>query len=67
MGIGKMTEDERKEMRSAFREAVNMAPQELERWLDTDASRSVGWTRQGEDESVGRPSGRRIVRLDTRS
>jgi Protein of unknown function (DUF3140) len=63
MGMKKMTEDERKEIRSAFREAVNMGPQQLERWLDTDASRSVGWTHQGEDASVGYQSGRRIVRL----
>ena len=63
MGIRNMTEDERKEIRSAFREAVNMAPRELERWLATDESRSVGWTRQEEDESVGHQSGRRIVRL----
>lgn len=44
-----------------FGEAVNMAPAELEAWLDSEESRSVGWTRDGEDEAVGHKSGRRIV------
>lgn len=46
-----------------FQAAVNMAPAELERWLATEESRSVGWTREGEDESVGHRSGRRIVEI----
>jgi hypothetical protein len=58
-----MTEDEQKEIRAAFRQAVNMAPKELERWLDTEESRSVGWTREEDDEAVGHKSGRRIVQL----
>jgi hypothetical protein len=33
-----MTESERKEIRTAFRHAVNMAPGELARWLDTEQS-----------------------------
>ena len=43
-----------------FADAVNMAPQELEEWLQTDASKDVGW---GEGESVGHESGRRIVAI----
>jgi hypothetical protein len=58
-----MTEDEQKEIRSAFHEAVNMTPKELEDWLATQESQSVGWTREGDDESVGHQSGRRIVQL----
>ena len=46
---------------TAFREAVNMAPAELERWLGTDESRSVGWHHDGDSEAVGHHSGRRIV------
>lgn len=42
-----------------WRDLVNMAPQELEEWLETDASRSVGDTEDG--ESTGHASGRRIV------
>jgi hypothetical protein len=48
--------------RAEFREAVNMAPAELERWLETEESKSVG-QKDGGAESVGHSSGRRIVEL----
>ncbi|XRQ12583.1 DUF3140 domain-containing protein [Actinomadura welshii] len=44
-----------------FGEAVNMTAKELERWLETDESRSVGQKDGG--ESTGHASGRRIVDL----
>tara|TARA_R110002049_G_scaffold50370_3_gene143155 strand:+ start:199202 stop:199534 length:333 start_codon:yes stop_codon:yes gene_type:complete len=44
-----------------FCDLVNMQPKELEEWLQTEKSKSVGHTRDGEDESVGHQSGRRIV------
>jgi hypothetical protein len=47
----------------AFREAVNMAPAELERWLEGEASRAVGQKDGPGAESVGHASGRRIVGL----
>ncbi|MCB5199945.1 DUF3140 domain-containing protein [Loktanella sp. TSTF-M6] len=40
---------------------VNMAPQELEDWLKTDESKSVGDSDSG--ESTGHASGRRIVEI----
>ena len=46
-----------------FREAVNMTPKELEAWLETDGSRSVGQKSGGSGESTGHESGRRIVEL----
>ena len=46
-----------------FRSAVNMAAAELEEWLATDESRTVGFTRPGATESVGHASGRRIVAI----
>lgn len=58
-----MGADENKELRAEFRRCVNMAPKELEDWLETDESRSVGYTREGEDEAVGHRSGRRIVEI----
>lgn len=45
-----------------FNEAVNMAPKELEEWLETDESRAVGQD-SGSGESIGHKSGRRIVEL----
>ncbi|HUF57324.1 MAG TPA: DUF3140 domain-containing protein [Thermohalobaculum sp.] len=58
-----MAEDDPKEVRREFAEVVNMSPSEIEDWLETDESREVGWTRDGEDEAVGHRSGRRIVEL----
>lgn len=46
---------------SEWRDLVNMAPQELADWLDTEESRSVGDTDDG--ESTGHKSGRRIVKI----
>ncbi|WZH51474.1 MAG: DUF3140 domain-containing protein [Nocardioides alkalitolerans] len=43
-----------------WQDAVNMAPAELEKWLETDESKSVG---QGAGESTGHKSGRRIVEI----
>jgi hypothetical protein len=48
---------------AAFNAAVNMAAEEIEEWLATDKSRSVGAYRPGERESVGRQSARRIVAI----
>ena len=47
----------------SFAEAVNMSPAELERWLGTEDSRSVGWTHEGEHEAVGHREGQRIVEI----
>ena len=46
---------------SEWQELVNMAPAELEDWLETEESRSVGDSGQG--ESTGHASGRRIVEI----
>jgi hypothetical protein len=54
--------DDREATRREFEDAVNMTPKELERWLETDESRSVG-QKDGGGESVGHESGRRIVEL----
>jgi DNA topoisomerase VI subunit B len=46
-----------------FRASVNMKPRELESWLKTEESQSVGMTKEGETESVGHKSGKRIIEL----
>src|SRR4051812_8739877 len=43
-----------------WNDAVNMTAKELEDWLQTEDSKSVG---QGSGESTGHQSGRRIVRI----
>jgi hypothetical protein len=57
-----MDADERDEVYQTFGERVNMAPKELEEWLQTDQSRSVGDSEDG-GESTGHASGRRIVAI----
>ena len=44
-----------------FCRAVNMTAAELETWLHSVQSHRVGLRRDGESESVGHASGRRIV------
>ena len=45
-----------------WRELVNMAPGEIEDWLETDESKSVG-ADAGDGESKGHKSGKRIVEI----
>lgn len=46
-----------------FREAVNMAPEALEDWLETEESQAAGQKASSGAESTGHASGRRIVAL----
>ena len=55
--------DEQQSTYEDFREAVNMAPKELEDWLGTDDSARVGYKEHDGDESVGHASGRHIVEI----
>lgn len=55
-----MSDDDRQQAWTDFREAVNMTASELRTWLDTDQSKSVGQKKSG-GESTGHHSGRRIV------
>ena len=50
-------------VRREFQEAVNMSSEELERWLETAESRSVGQKQDGAGESTGHAEGRRVVEL----
>jgi hypothetical protein len=58
--MAKMANDDRQQTVDEFEASVNMTRKELEDWLQTDESKSVG---QGEGESKGHESGRRIVGL----
>ncbi len=55
-----MANDDRQQTIDQFDDSVNMTRKELEEWLQTEESKSVG---QGEGESKGHESGRRIVGL----
>ncbi len=49
--------------RSDFKEAVTMSAKQLEAWLETDESKSVGQTPEGESESTGHKEGHSIVAI----
>ena len=54
----------RAETLHAFKAELNMTAAELERWLQTGESKSVGQKKTGEgDESTGHESGRKIVAI----
>ena len=61
--------DDPEEVLRDFREAVNMTRRELEKWLETEESQSVGATggerksSSGGGESVGHESGRQILAI----
>ena len=58
-----MDEDERREAYDEFNALVNMAPKDLEDWLETDESKDVGQSSSKGSESVGHKSGKRIVAI----
>ena len=58
-----MSATDAKDAIDEFKEAVNMTPKELERWLETDDSKAVGWKEGEGAESTGHASGRRIAEL----
>src|SRR5215470_17011463 len=55
--------DDRETAYRRFRDAVNMNVRQLERWLGSDESKSVGQKKSARAESTGHQSGRRIVSL----
>lgn len=50
------------EVLARFAKLVNMSPRELETWLKTGESKSVGQD-SGDGESIGRKSGKRILAI----
>ena len=58
-----MGQIDRKQIRRNFDAAVNMNAAELVDWLKTPESRRVGFKREGDAESVGHASGRRIIAI----
>lgn len=65
-----MTQDEQAETAREFNHVVNMTPAALRKWLDSDDSKAVGMTPEGDKvtqesdgESVGHEMGRHILDL----
>ena len=57
-----MADKSHEDIWDAFKDKVNMAPKELEDWLDTEESKSVGASENG-GESTGHKSGGKIVTI----
>jgi hypothetical protein len=57
-----MTEDD-KEAVKEFKKSVNMTPKQIEKWLDSDESKKVGFKENDKSESVGHKSGKRIIEI----
>lgn len=56
-------EKELNAVKSEFHELVNMSASQIETWLETDESRSVGQKKDGESESTGHKSGEKIIQI----
>ncbi|HMC92556.1 MAG TPA: DUF3140 domain-containing protein [Allosphingosinicella sp.] len=54
---------DRNRLAQDFAAAVNMSADEIEHWLETRESWSVGFRKDGAAESVGHASGRRIAAI----
>ena len=61
MAATDLDDTQKKSLRDDFNEAVNMSAPQLEKWLKTDESKSVGQTKDGNSESIGHKSGNRII------
>jgi Protein of unknown function (DUF3140) len=57
------TQIENQEAVKAFHSAVNMSAKELESWLKTPESLSVGMKEYDQDESTGHKMGRHLVEI----
>ena len=54
--------EEQQEILQDFQEAVNMSSQDLQQWLKTEESKSVG-QEDDDGEAIGHKSGKKIVEL----
>lgn len=68
-----LDDNDRRDIREEFHQVVNMTPSALRRWLESETSRSVGMTAEGEKvtepgdgEAVGHAMGERILELKGR-
>jgi hypothetical protein len=57
-----LDDNEKKEVYIEFKELVNMSASALEKWLNTEESKKVGWD-SGDGESVGHKSGEKIISI----
>jgi len=61
MAAANLDDDKKKSVRKDFDDVVNMSSSQIEKWLKTDESKSVGQTKDGQSESIGHQSGNHII------
>ena len=57
-----MSSKSQQDIYDEFYDNVNMTPSEIEAWLDTEKSKSVGQD-SGDGESIGRKSAKKIIKI----
>jgi hypothetical protein len=57
-----LDDQEKQEVYTDFKKLVNMSASSLEKWLQTEDSKKVGWD-SGDGESVGHKSGEKIISI----
>ena len=57
-----MKDNKKEEIYDEFYDNVNMTPSEIEDWLETEKSKSVGQD-SGDGESIGRKSAKKIIKI----
>lgn len=63
MATTTLDDQEKKDVRNEFDSVVNMSASQLEKWLKTDESKSVGQKKDGDSESTGHKMGEQIIDL----
>lgn len=56
-------EQENQQVEKEFKELVNMSASQLEKWLGSEESQSVGQKKDGATESAGHESGKKIIEI----
>lgn len=63
MATATLDDQEKKQIKKEFDDVVNMSASQLEKWLKTEESTSVGQKAEGDDESTGHKSGKKIIHI----
>jgi len=58
-----LDDKEKKDVQNEFDEVVNMSASAIKKWLETDESKAVGQKKDGDSESIGHESGKKIIAI----
>ncbi len=63
MATAAIDEKQKSEVKAEFNEVVNMSASQIQKWLSTEESASVGQVKDGASESIGHQSGEKIIEI----